>query len=257
MCLELIKPWLYLFSAMLRKNGEFCLLWYFELDHCNPVALGAPEESRLTVVFSRRVRVGLFLHSVCSSHGGGRSSLFDCPVFSLEELHGGKGSVTLSDLPGFLGDLASEEDSIEKDKEEGNACRVLGLCEMLHVDKTLILPENQDLISTCTGVSAFSSFGGGRWAFCSEPWPGPSGWHRAAHSPTLPGLTQMRRLFPPPSLQRPYLKSCLRSRRPMPSPWFLEEASTRPSTGTVCRAARGRPSQPPPALRAPVRTLSL
>lgn len=188
---------------------------------------------------------------------GGGSSLFDCPVFSLEELHGGKGSVTLSDLPGFLGDLASEEDSIEKDKEEGNACRVLGLCEMLHVDKTLILPENQDLISTCTGVSAFSSFGGGRWAFCSEPWPGPSGWHRAAHSPTLPGLTQMRRLFPPPSLQRPYLKSCLRSRRPMPSPWFLEEASTRPSTGTVCRAARGRPSQPPPALRAPVRTLSL
>ena len=64
---------------------------------------------------------------MCSSHGGGVSSLFDCPVFSLEELHGGKGSVTLSDLPGFLGDLASEEDSIEKDKEEGNVCRVLGL----------------------------------------------------------------------------------------------------------------------------------
>nr|XP_012803291.1 hamartin isoform X2 [Jaculus jaculus] len=36
----------------------------------------------------------------------------------LEELPGNKGSVTLSDLPGFLGDLASEEDSIEKDKEE-------------------------------------------------------------------------------------------------------------------------------------------
>ncbi|XP_006216657.1 hamartin isoform X1 [Vicugna pacos] len=36
----------------------------------------------------------------------------------LEELSGSKGSVTLSDLPGFLGDLASEEDSIEKDKEE-------------------------------------------------------------------------------------------------------------------------------------------
>nr|XP_030694310.1 hamartin isoform X2 [Globicephala melas] len=36
----------------------------------------------------------------------------------LEELPGSKGSVTLSDLPGFLGDLASEEDSIEKDKEE-------------------------------------------------------------------------------------------------------------------------------------------
>ena len=46
--------------------------------------------------------------------------MFDCLVFSLEELHGGKESVTLSDLPGFLGDLASEEDSIEKDKEEGN-----------------------------------------------------------------------------------------------------------------------------------------
>ena len=50
LCLELIKPWLYLFSAMLRKNGEFCLLWYFELDHCNLLALGAPEESPLTVV---------------------------------------------------------------------------------------------------------------------------------------------------------------------------------------------------------------
>ncbi|XP_062937586.1 hamartin isoform X1 [Cynocephalus volans] len=36
----------------------------------------------------------------------------------LEEVPGSKGSVTLSDLPGFLGDLASEEDSIEKDKEE-------------------------------------------------------------------------------------------------------------------------------------------
>ncbi|XP_019494719.1 PREDICTED: hamartin isoform X2 [Hipposideros armiger] len=35
-----------------------------------------------------------------------------------EELSGSKGSVTLSDLPGFLGDLASEEDSLEKDKEE-------------------------------------------------------------------------------------------------------------------------------------------
>ncbi|XP_032490948.1 hamartin isoform X1 [Phocoena sinus] len=36
----------------------------------------------------------------------------------LEELPGSKGSVALSDLPGFLGGLASEEDSIEKDKEE-------------------------------------------------------------------------------------------------------------------------------------------
>uniref|UniRef100_A0ACB8F060 Hamartin n=1 Tax=Sphaerodactylus townsendi TaxID=933632 RepID=A0ACB8F060_9SAUR len=32
--------------------------------------------------------------------------------------HGGKNSVTLSDLPGFLGDLADLEDSIEKDKED-------------------------------------------------------------------------------------------------------------------------------------------
>ncbi|XP_005408453.1 PREDICTED: hamartin isoform X1 [Chinchilla lanigera] len=36
----------------------------------------------------------------------------------LEELASTKGSVTLSDLPGFLGNLALEEDSIEKDKEE-------------------------------------------------------------------------------------------------------------------------------------------
>lgn len=43
-----------------------------------------------------------------------------CLCFSLEELPGSKNSVTLSDLPAFLGDLASEEDSIEKDKEEGN-----------------------------------------------------------------------------------------------------------------------------------------
>ena len=51
-----------------------------------------------------------------------------CLCFSSEELPGSKGSVTLSDLPGFLGDLASEEDSIEKDKEEGNMCGILGLC---------------------------------------------------------------------------------------------------------------------------------
>nr|XP_036863725.1 hamartin isoform X2 [Manis javanica] len=36
----------------------------------------------------------------------------------LEEPSGGRGPVTLSDLPGFLGGLASEEDSLEKDKEE-------------------------------------------------------------------------------------------------------------------------------------------
>nr|XP_003935958.1 hamartin isoform X1 [Saimiri boliviensis boliviensis]XP_010344713.1 hamartin isoform X1 [Saimiri boliviensis boliviensis]XP_039317288.1 hamartin isoform X1 [Saimiri boliviensis boliviensis] len=43
----------------------------------------------------------------------------------LEEPPGSKGSVTLSDLPGFLGDLASEEDSIEKDKEEAAISREL------------------------------------------------------------------------------------------------------------------------------------
>uniref|UniRef100_A0A250Y6Y9 Hamartin n=1 Tax=Castor canadensis TaxID=51338 RepID=A0A250Y6Y9_CASCN len=43
----------------------------------------------------------------------------------LEELPGSKGSVTLSDLPVFLGDLASEEDSIEKDKEEAAISREL------------------------------------------------------------------------------------------------------------------------------------
>jgi hypothetical protein len=47
-----------------------------------------------------------------------------CLCFSSEELPGSKGSVTLSDLPVFLGDLASEEDSIEKDKEEGNVCGI-------------------------------------------------------------------------------------------------------------------------------------
>ncbi|XP_031225404.1 hamartin isoform X2 [Mastomys coucha] len=36
----------------------------------------------------------------------------------LEDPPGSKGSVTLMNLPDFLGDLASEEDSIEKDKEE-------------------------------------------------------------------------------------------------------------------------------------------
>lgn len=53
---------------------------------------------------------------------------------SVEQLSGSKGPVSLIDLPGFLGDLASEEDSIEKDKEEGNICGVLGstgLCEMI------------------------------------------------------------------------------------------------------------------------------
>ena len=50
-----------------------------------------------------------------------------CLCFSLEELPGSKGSVPLSDLPGFLGGLASEEDSVEKDKEEGNRRGILSL----------------------------------------------------------------------------------------------------------------------------------
>lgn len=43
----------------------------------------------------------------------------DSGCLFLEELPGSK-ELPLSDLPGFLGGLASEEDSIEKDKEEGN-----------------------------------------------------------------------------------------------------------------------------------------
>lgn len=58
----------------------------------------------------------------------GVASVFRCLCFSSEELPGSKGSVALSDLPGFLGGLASEEDSIEKDKEEGNMCGILGSC---------------------------------------------------------------------------------------------------------------------------------
>lgn len=50
--------------------------------------------------------------------------------FSSEELPSGQGSVTLSDLQEFLGDLASEEDSVEKAKEEGDVCG------------TLILPQH-------------------------------------------------------------------------------------------------------------------
>lgn len=46
--------------------------------------------------------------------------LHDSSCLFLEELPGSKGAVTLSDLPEFLGGLASEEDSIEKDNEEGN-----------------------------------------------------------------------------------------------------------------------------------------
>uniref|UniRef100_A0AC11C0P5 TSC complex subunit 1 n=1 Tax=Ovis aries TaxID=9940 RepID=A0AC11C0P5_SHEEP len=57
----------------------------------------------------------------------------------LEELHGGKESVTLSDLPGFLGDLASEEDSIEKDKEEAAISRELS--EITTADAEPLVPR--------------------------------------------------------------------------------------------------------------------
>ncbi|XP_040081395.1 hamartin isoform X1 [Oryx dammah] len=57
----------------------------------------------------------------------------------LEELHGGKESVTLSDLPGFLGDLASEEDSIEKDKEEAAISKELS--EITTADAEPLVPR--------------------------------------------------------------------------------------------------------------------
>ncbi|XP_039085626.1 hamartin isoform X2 [Hyaena hyaena] len=55
------------------------------------------------------------------------------------ELSGGKGSVTLSDLPGFLGDLASEEDSVEKDKEEAAISKELS--EITTADAELLVPR--------------------------------------------------------------------------------------------------------------------
>ena len=48
-----------------------------------------------------------------------------CLYLSAEDFPSSKGSVTLGNLSDFLGDLASEEDSIEKDKEEGNMCGLL------------------------------------------------------------------------------------------------------------------------------------
>lgn len=56
----------------------------------------------------------------------------------LEELSG-KGSVTLSDLPGFLGDLANEEDSIEKDKEEAAISKELS--EITTADTEPLVPR--------------------------------------------------------------------------------------------------------------------
>ncbi|XP_049751131.1 hamartin isoform X3 [Loxodonta africana] len=57
----------------------------------------------------------------------------------LEETPGSKGSVTLSDLPGFLGDLASEEDSIEKDKEEAAISKELS--EITTTDAEPVVPR--------------------------------------------------------------------------------------------------------------------
>ncbi|XP_004375844.1 hamartin isoform X1 [Trichechus manatus latirostris] len=57
----------------------------------------------------------------------------------LEEIPGSKGSVTLSDLPGFLGDLASEEDSVEKDKEEAAISKELS--EITTTDAEPVVPR--------------------------------------------------------------------------------------------------------------------
>ncbi|XP_057577487.1 hamartin isoform X3 [Hippopotamus amphibius kiboko] len=56
-----------------------------------------------------------------------------------EEPTGSKGSVTLSDLPGFLGDLASEEDSIEKDREEAAISKELS--EITTADAEPLVPR--------------------------------------------------------------------------------------------------------------------
>ncbi|XP_036892298.1 hamartin isoform X2 [Sturnira hondurensis] len=56
-----------------------------------------------------------------------------------EELSGSKGSVALSDLPGFLGDLASEEDSVEKDKEEAAISKELS--EITPADAEPLVPR--------------------------------------------------------------------------------------------------------------------
>ncbi|KAM5328314.1 hamartin isoform 3-T8 [Glossophaga mutica] len=56
-----------------------------------------------------------------------------------EELSGSKGSVPLSDLPEFLGDLASEEDSLEKDKEEAAISKELS--EITPADAEPLVPR--------------------------------------------------------------------------------------------------------------------
>ncbi|KAM6169293.1 hamartin isoform 2-T4 [Rhynchocyon petersi] len=57
----------------------------------------------------------------------------------LEETPGSKSSVTLSDLPSFLGVLASEEDSIEKDKEEAAISKELS--EITTTDAEPVVPR--------------------------------------------------------------------------------------------------------------------
>ncbi|XP_074150052.1 hamartin isoform X2 [Sminthopsis crassicaudata] len=57
----------------------------------------------------------------------------------LEETSDNKGSVTLSDLPEFLGDLASEEDSVEKDKEEAAISKELS--EITTTDTEPVVPR--------------------------------------------------------------------------------------------------------------------
>ncbi|XP_038600627.1 hamartin isoform X1 [Tachyglossus aculeatus] len=57
----------------------------------------------------------------------------------LEEASGSKGSVTLSDLPGFLGHLESEEDSIEKDREEAAISKELS--EITTADTEPVVPR--------------------------------------------------------------------------------------------------------------------
>ncbi|XP_066222890.1 hamartin isoform X2 [Saccopteryx leptura] len=61
----------------------------------------------------------------------------------LEELSGSKGSVTLSDLPVFLGDLASEEDSTEKDREEAAISKELSEITTANAEP-LVLPRGFD-----------------------------------------------------------------------------------------------------------------
>lgn len=133
------------------------------------------------------------------SYGGDQfvSLTWGCLCFSLEELPGSKNSVTLNDLPAFLGDLASEEDSFEKDKEEGNNTWGPGLtrgcCEV-----TSSCFKSGSSVST-PGWLGFPSLGGRGWELSSGSCPGermplcfsPSGWHVAARSPRLPGCPPM------------------------------------------------------------------